>query len=385
MKRIAVAGSTGSIGTQALDIIARRPDLFEARVLAAGSQVDKLIAQALRFRPALAVIADESKYARLREALEPEGIATACGPTALAEACTRDDVDTVLTATVGYSGLEPTLRAIDAGKDIALANKETLVVAGELVMKRAAASATRIYPVDSEHSAIYQCLRGEQPENVDRLIITASGGPFRSLSEHELEKVTVEQALQHPSWSMGAKITVDSATMLNKAFEIIEARWLFDIPADRITPVVHPQSIVHSMVEFVDGSIKAQLGVPDMRLPISYALGETTRLASADYRLRLADIASLSFENPDYGRFPCLGLAAESFRRGGNAACVINAANEIANEAFRQGRIGFTDIYRVIEATLDSVDHTDSPTYDDFVASNSAARRVAAEFIALKL
>lgn len=385
MKRIAVAGSTGSIGTQALDIIARRPDLFEARVLAAGSQVDKLIAQALRFRPALAVIADESKYARLREALEPEGIATACGPTALAEACARDDVDTVLTATVGYSGLEPTLRAIDAGKDIALANKETLVVAGELVMKRAAASATRIYPVDSEHSAIYQCLRGEQPENVERLIITASGGPFRSLSEHELEKVTVEQALQHPSWSMGAKITVDSATMLNKAFEIIEARWLFDIPADRITPVVHPQSIVHSMVEFVDGSIKAQLGVPDMRLPISYALGETTRLASADYRLRLADIASLSFENPDYGRFPCLGLAAESFRRGGNAACVINAANEIANEAFRQGRIGFTDIYRVIEATLDSVDHTDSPTYDDFVASNSAARRVAAEFIASKL
>ena len=240
MKRIAVAGSTGSIGTQALDIIARRPDLFEARVLAAGSQVDKLIAQALRFRPALAVIADESKYARLREALEPEGIATACGPTALAEACTRDDVDTVLTATVGYSGLEPTLRAIEAGKDIALANKETLVVAGELVMKRAAASATRIYPVDSEHSAIYQCLRGEQPENVERLIITASGGPFRSLSEHELEKVTVEQALQHPSWSMGAKITVDSATMLNKAFEIIEARWLFDIPADRITPVVHP-------------------------------------------------------------------------------------------------------------------------------------------------
>lgn len=385
MKRIAVAGSTGSIGTQALDIIARRPDLFEARVLAAGSQVDKLIAQALRFRPALAVIADESKYARLREALEPEGIATACGPTALAEACTRDDVDTVLTATVGYSGLEPTLRAIEAGKDIALANKETLVVAGELVMKRAAASATRIYPVDSEHSAIYQCLRGEQPENVERLIITASGGPFRSLSEHELEKVTVEQALQHPSWSMGAKITVDSATMLNKAFEIIEARWLFDIPADRITPVVHPQSIVHSMVEFVDGSIKAQLGVPDMRLPISYALGETTRLASADYRLRLADIASLSFEKPDYGRFPCLSLAAESFRRGGNAACVINAANEIANEAFRQGRIGFTDIYRVIEATLDSVDHTDSPTYDDFVASNSAARRVAAEFIASKL
>lgn len=385
MKRIAVAGSTGSIGTQALDIIARRPDLFEARVLAAGSQVDKLIAQALRFRPALAVIADESKYARLREALSPEGIATACGPAALAEACTRDDVDTVLTATVGYSGLEPTLRAIDAGKDIALANKETLVVAGELVMKRAAASATRIYPVDSEHSAIYQCLRGEQPENVERLIITASGGPFRSLSEHELEKVTVEQALQHPSWSMGAKITVDSATMLNKAFEIIEARWLFDIPADRITPVVHPQSIVHSMVEFVDGSIKAQLGVPDMRLPISYALGETTRLASADYRLRLADIASLSFEKPDYERFPCLGLAAESFRRGGNAACVINAANEIANEAFRQGRIGFTDIYRVIEATLDSVDHTDSPTYDDFVASNSAARRMAAEFIASKL
>ena len=372
MKRIAVAGSTGSIGTQALDIIARRPDLFEARVLAAGSQVDKLIAQALRFRPALAVIADESKYARLREALEPEGIATACGPTALAEACTRDDVDTVLTATVGYSGLEPTLRAIEAGKDIALANKETLVVAGELVMKRAAASATRIYPVDSEHSAIYQCLRGEQPENVERLIITASGGPFRSLSEHGLEKVTVGQALQHPSWSMGAKITVDSATMLNKAFEIIEARWLFDIPADRITPVVHPQSIVHSMVEFVDGAVMAQLGTPDMKLPIQYALFYPDRRPMQENNIDFFKLGRITFEEPDMEVFTGLKLAYEAFRAGGSMPTVFNAANEKAVSLFLQDKIGFLDIPELIGACMQNHHVIANPTVEQILEAEAA-------------
>lgn len=378
MKRIAVAGSTGSIGRQALDIIAANPGLFEARVLTAGRNVDLLIEQSRKLRPALAVIADETLYTRLDEALRPLGIATGAGAAALADAVERDDVDMVLTATVGYSGLEPTLRAVAAGKDIALANKETLVVAGELVMKRLKSSKSRIFPVDSEHSAIYQCLRGEDAKAVSRLIITASGGPFRTFNAEQLERVTPAQALRHPHWAMGDKITIDSATMLNKAFEIIEARWLFDIPGERITPMVHPQSIVHSMVEFSDGSIKAQLGVPDMHLPIRYALAEGRRLADSGRRLSLAQMATLTFEQPDYELFPCLGLAQTALTRGGNTACVINAANEIANEAFRRGQTGFTDIYRVITDTLDSVDYIATPDYDDYVQTNDTARRIAA-------
>ena len=369
MKRIAVAGSTGSIGTQALDIIARRPDLFEARVLAAGSQVDKLIAQALRFRPALAVIADESKYARLREALEPEGIATACGPTALAEACTRDDVDTVLTATVGYSGLEPTLRAIEAGKDIALANKETLVVAGELVMKRAAASATRIYPVDSEHSAIFQCLMGclDRAE-VKRLILTCSGGPFFGKTREELVCMTKSDALRHPNWKMGAKITVDCATLMNKGLEIIEAMRLYDLPLLKVEAVIHRQSVVHSLVEFVDGAVLAQLGVPDMRIPIQYALTWPDRLPSPVPELDFAALKHLSFDVADDETFRCLAAAKKAIRKGGLGPCAANGANEEAVRLFLQDKIGFLDIGRLVEGMVDSDsfggDYTLQDVYD---------------------
>lgn len=379
MKRIAVLGSTGSIGTQTLEIIAENPGLFRAEVLAAGHNVDRLIDQAVRFRPSLAVIADESCYPRLRQALDPLGIKSAAGDAALADAAALAEVDTVLTATVGYSGLEPTLRAIAAGKDIALANKETLVVAGELVMGQLKNSPSRILPVDSEHSAIFQCLQGEDSASVSRLLITASGGPFRHMSAADLVKVTPAEALRHPRWTMGAKITIDSATMLNKAFEIIEARWLFDIAPEKIVPLLHPQSVIHSMVEFSDGAVKAQLGVPDMHLPIRYALGDATRIEDIHRRLSLADIATLTFEEPDYGRFPCLGLASLALSDGGTSACVINAANEIANDAFRRGFVKFTDIYRIIMNTLEATPFIASPTYEDYVATNDEARRVAIE------
>lgn len=382
MKRIAVAGSTGSIGTQTLDIIAANPDRFRATVLTAGRNADLLVEQALRHRPALAVIDDVAAYRRVREALAPHGIETACGPEALADAMDRDDVDMVVTATVGYSGLAPTLRAITAGKDIALANKETLVVAGQLVTGLLRRSESRVYPVDSEHSAIYQCLVGEDPSTVERLVITASGGPFLHLDAARLSHVTAEQALRHPNWNMGAKITIDSATMLNKAFEIIEARWLFDIAPERITALVHPQSIVHSMVEFRDGAVKAQLGTPDMHLPIRYALGEASRLESRRPPLTLAHMASLTFEEPDLRRFPCLSLAHTALSRGGNAPCVINAANEIANAAFREGRIGFNDIYRIITDTLGHTGYIAEPTYADLVATNAEARARATEYVA---
>lgn len=379
MKRIAVLGSTGSIGTQTLEIIAENPGLFRAEVLAAGHNVDRLIDQAVRFRPSLAVIADESCYPRLRQALDPLGIKSAAGDAALADAAALAEVDTVLTATVGYSGLEPTLRAIAAGKDIGLANKETLVVAGELVMRQLKNSPSRILPVDSEHSAIFQCLQGEDSASVSRLLITASGGPFRHMSAADLVKVTPAEALRHPRWTMGAKITIDSATMLNKAFEIIEARWLFDIAPEKIVPLIHPQSVIHSMVEFSDGAVKAQLGVPDMHLPIRYALGDATRIEDIHRRLSLPDIATLTFEEPDYERFPCLGLASLALSDGGTSACVINAANEIANDAFRRGFVKFTDIYRIIMNTLEATPFIASPTYEDYVATNDEARRVAIE------
>lgn len=379
MKRIAVLGSTGSIGTQTLEIIAENPGLFRAEVLAAGHNVDRLIDQSVRFRPSLAVIADESCYPRLRQALDPLGVKSAAGDAALADAAALAEVDTVLTATVGYSGLEPTLRAIAAGKDIALANKETLVVAGELVMEQLKNSPSRILPVDSEHSAIFQCLQGEDSASVSRLLITASGGPFRHMSAADLVKVTPAEALRHPRWTMGAKITIDSATMLNKAFEIIEARWLFDIAPEKIVPLIHPQSVIHSMVEFSDGAVKAQLGVPDMHLPIRYALGDATRIEDIHRRLSLADIATLTFEEPDYERFPCLGLASLALSDGGTSACVINAANEIANDAFRRGFVKFTDIYRIIMNTLEATPFIASPTYEDYVATNGEARRVAIE------
>lgn len=367
---IALLGSTGSIGTQTLDIVERFPDRFHVTVLAAGRNVNLLIEQSLRHRPSLAIIADETKYARLHEALSPLGIETAAGDQALADAMERPDFDTVVTATVGYSGLLPTVRAIRAGKDIALANKETLVVAGELVTRMLAESSSKVIPVDSEHSAIYQCLQGEDPASVNKLIITASGGPFRTWTREQTAGVTAEQALKHPRWNMGAKITIDSATMLNKAFEIIEARWLFDIPVSRIEAVVHPQSIVHSMVEFIDGAVKAQLGIPDMHLPIRYALGDATRLPRNERGMSLTDYAQLTFEKPDPVKFPCLSLAPLALERGGNAACIINAANEVAVASFLHGEVSFPGIYDTITDALDHIPFIATPTLDDYVATH---------------
>lgn len=378
-RRIAVLGSTGSIGTQTLDIISTYPELFKAQVLVAGHNSRMLTEQALRLRPALAVIADESKYGEVRDALAPAGIEVQAGAQAVADAAAREDVDTVVTATVGYSGLEPTIRAIRAGKDIALANKETLVVAGALITRLLEQSASGIYPVDSEHSAIYQCLQGEDPSTVAKLIITASGGPFRNYPAEKLDDVSVADALHHPKWSMGAKITIDSATMMNKAFEIIEARWLFGIPVEKIEAVVHPQSIIHSMVQFADGAVKAQLGLPDMHLPISYALGQRQRLRTVEPQMTLDHYRTLTFEEPDTKRFPCMTLAKYALERGGTTACVINAANEIAVSAFLAGKMRFTDIYRLIVQTLEQVPLTAEPEYEDYVATNSEARRKAQE------
>lgn len=376
-KNIAILGSTGSIGRQTLDIIAEYPDRFCATVLVAGSKVEQLIEQAIKFRPQYALIADESKYAQLQEALAPLGIHTAAGAQAIADAMTLDCIDTVVTATVGYSGLAPTISAIKANKDIALANKETLVVAGELVTELLKKSTSKVIPVDSEHSAIYQCLVGEEPQSVKRLIITASGGPFRTFDAERLKTVTVKDALRHPNWDMGAKITIDSATMLNKAFEIIEAHWLFGIDANRIDAVVHPQSIIHSMVEFVDGAVKAQLGLPDMHLPIRYALGDASRLATNEPSLTLADYANLTFEAPDANRFPGINLSYYALEKGGNAACVINAANEIAVAAFLREQIGFLDIYKIILQSLEKMPFVALPSYEDYVNTNSATREYA--------
>lgn len=380
-KRIAVLGSTGSIGTQTLDIILAYPELFKAQVLVAGRNAGKLIEQSIIHKPALAIIADESRYCEVRDALAPYGIDVGAGARAIADAVCRDDVDTVLTATVGYSGLEPTIHAIKAGKDIALANKETLVVAGDLITRLLKESVSRVLPVDSEHSAIYQCLVGENPDTVAKLIITASGGPFRTLSRERLAEVTVEDALRHPNWAMGAKITIDSASMMNKAFEIIEARWLFGVTAERIEAVVHPQSIIHSMVQFTDGAVKAQLGLPDMHLPIRYALGDATRLDTTDRAMELADYRMLTFERPDTEKFPCLTFAHRALTDGGTTACVINAANEIAVAEFLKGNIRFVDIYPLIERTLEAVPHTAQPEYDDYVATNRMARECAREMV----
>lgn len=383
-KRIAILGSTGSIGIQTLDIISRNPALFEVSTLIGGSRLEPLVAQAKAYNPKRVIIADERQKGALTAALSGSGIEVAAGDAAIAESMLADDTDMVVTATVGYSGLLPTIRAIESGKDIALANKETLVVAGELVTEMLSKSHTRVIPVDSEHSAIYQCLVGEDSAKIKQLIITASGGPFRTLPKEALASVTAAQALKHPNWDMGAKITIDSATMLNKAFEIIEARWLFNVDGDKISAVVHPQSIVHSMVEFEDGAVKAQLGIPDMHLPISYALGETHRLPTGERPLTLADYRTLTFEAPDTDKFPCLTLAHYSLERGGNTACVVNAANEIANEAFRRDQIGFNDIFDVITRTIGLVGFIERPTLDDYIATNTEARNIASELIKKK-
>lgn len=380
-KRIALLGSTGSIGTQTLDIISRNPADFEAVTLIGGSRVAPLVGQALAYRPRRVVIADAARYADVVAALAGTGISVAAGEEAILAEMQADDVDMVVTATVGYSGLLPTIKAIEAGKDIALANKETLVVAGELVNELLRASGSKVYPVDSEHSAIFQCLEGEDPKRVSRLIVTASGGPFRSLPEEMLANVTASQALKHPNWDMGAKITIDSATMLNKAFELIEARWLFNMRPEQICAVVHPQSIVHSMVEFTDGAVKAQLGIPDMHLPISYALGAKVRRPTGERPLTIADYQTLTFEVPDEKKFPCLTLAHFAMTRGGNTACVVNAANEIVNLAFRRDRARFTDIYKVITRTVDRATYVARPTLDDYIQSNNEARAIAADLV----
>lgn len=380
-KQIAILGSTGSIGTQTLDIIQEYPELFRASVLVAGNNVKLLIEQALQHKPDIAVIANDSKFGELKAALEPVGIKVASGSQAVAEAMEYDKVDIVVTAAVGYSGLIPTLHAIKAGKRIALANKETLVVAGELVTRMLKDSASEIIPVDSEHSAIFQSLAGEDPSTVRRLIITASGGPFRCKSAEELASVTVSDALSHPNWAMGAKITIDSASMMNKAFEIIEARWLFNVDPDKIMAVVHPQSIVHSMVEFEDGAVKAQLGLPDMHLPIRYALGNATRLSTAEKGLTVAGYSKLEFFEPDVEKFPLIKMGHYALSRGGNTACVINAANEIAVDAFLRGKIKFLQIKDIIESTLAKIEYIAQPELEDYISTNHKARCVASETV----
>ena len=381
VKNIAVLGATGSIGRQTLDIISRHPELYRATVLSAGSRVNELIEAARRFRPSVAIIAREDLLPALKDALEPLGIICRAGDKALAESVEADDVDMVLTATVGYSGLIPTIHAIKAGKDIALANKETLVVAGDLITKLLTDSKTKVYPVDSEHSAIAQCLRGEDTRTIRRLLITASGGPFRTWDKDRIYNATPADALRHPNWNMGAKITIDSASMVNKAFEIIEAKHLFGVEANQIKAVVHPQSIVHSMVEFDDGAIKAQLGVPDMRLPIAYALGCDTRLPDAAHALSIHDFASLTFEDVDTDRFPTVSLAYEALEKGGTFACTFNAANEVAVKAFLEEKIPFGEIFRTIRTTLERASFVPHPTLDDYIASNSESRQIAQDII----
>ena len=380
-RNIALLGSTGSIGRQTLEVVSEYPDLFQAWVLVANNSADLLIEQALKYAPQMVVIANEAHYEKVKSALAHTHIEVQAGSQAVAECVTAPEIDIVVTAMVGYSGLEPTIKAIEAGKPIALANKETLVVAGELITRLLKSSSSVLYPVDSEHGAFYQCLIGERHEDINKLILTASGGPFRTFPIEKLTHVTAADALKHPNWDMGAKITIDSATMMNKGFEMIEAKWLYDVSEHDIEIVVHPQSIVHSMVEFKDGSVKAQLGLPDMRIPIRYALGLPGRLASESKKMTVSDYANLTFELPDYNKFPLLNTAYEAATRGGNAPCVMNAANEIAVAAFLQNKIKFIDIYKSIEQTLAWAPFVEAPGYLDYVNSNAEARAFAASLI----
>ena len=379
-KRIAILGSTGSIGTQALQVIEEHADLFEARVLTAGRNAELLVEQARRFLPQCVVIAEEARYDDARAALADTDVQVYAGADALVQVVELPSVDMVLTALVGFSGLRPTLSAIQARKPIALANKETLVVAGELVTRLALEHHVPLLPVDSEHSAIFQSMMGEEAAP-EKIILTASGGPFRSFTLDQLSQVTPEQALRHPNWDMGAKITIDSATMMNKGFEVIEAKWLFGMEAKDIEVVVHPQSVIHSAVQYADGAVKAQLGVPDMRVPIQLALSYPRRLASSFPRLDFFSVGSLTFEQPDQERFRCLALAYEALRRGGNIPCVLNAANEVVNLAFRQGRCGFLQMAELIERTLETIPFRKDNTLEDYLACDAEARRVAASFL----
>ncbi len=380
-KRIAVLGSTGSIGTQALDVINAHPEKFEVEVLTAYNNVELLIKQAIQFVPKIVVIGNPDKYQFLKEALVHFPIQIMAGTDAVAEVVKHESVDMVLTAMVGYSGLLPTINTIKAGKHIALANKETLVVAGELVNRLAFENNVHILPVDSEHSAIFQCLQGESHESVEKIILTASGGPFVGKDIEFLKKVTKKEALKHPCWEMGAKITIDSASLMNKGFEVIEARWLFNISPDKIDVIVHRQSIVHSMVQFRDGSIKAQMGLPDMRLPIQYALGYPERLKSTFTRFDFTQYPSLTFELPDTKNFPNLTLAFDALRLGGNRPCVLNAANEVVVEAFLHDKIGFLEMSQIIEQTLEKIPYIATPDYENYKQTNEEAKQFSRSLI----
>lgn len=376
-KRIAILGSTGSIGTQALDVVREQPERFQVELLTCGNNVDLLIKQALEFTPNAVVIGDPAKLDQVKEVLFPAGIKAYAGAEALEQAVTMEGIDLVLTALVGYAGLRPTLAAIAAGKHIALANKETLVVAGELVTKAAREKGVNIYPVDSEHSAIFQCLAGEWHNPIEKIVLTASGGPFRGRTREELAKVTKAQALKHPNWDMGAKITIDSASLMNKGLEAIEAKWLFDLRKDQIEIIVHPQSIIHSIVQFRDGSMKAQMGLPDMKLPIQYAMAYPDRLSTTWPRFDFLNYPSLTFEQPDLSTFRNLALALDAMDRGGNAPCVLNAANEVAVELFLRDAIGFLEMSDLVEHCLQTVSFIPNPSLPDLEASDAEARRVA--------
>ena len=378
-RQLAILGSTGSIGTQALEVVSEHSDLFEVYALTANNQVDLLINQARKYMPEVVVIANERKYPELKEALEDLPIKVWAGADAIAQMVQSEPIDMVLTAMVGYSGLRPTISAIKAGKAIALANKETLVVAGELIMKLAAEHKVPILPVDSEHSAIFQCLTGAYDNPIEKILLTASGGPFRRKTLEELATVTKAQALRHPNWTMGAKITIDSASMMNKGFEMIEAKWLFDVTPDQVQVVVHPQSVIHSMVQFEDGAVIAQLGIPDMKLPIAYAFSFPTRMRSMAPRLDFNQYSTLTFEEPDMERFRNSAFAFEAARQGGNMPCILNAANEVVVAAFLQDRIGFLQMSDVIEQTMRKASFIVNPSYEDYVATDTEARRLAAE------
>ena len=381
MKRIAILGSTGSIGTQTLDVVREHADEYEAYALTAGHNAELLIAQAREFHPEVVVIADESRYETVREALADLPIKVWAGAEAIGDAASLPDVDVVVTAMVGFAGLRPTVAAIEAGKTIALANKETLVVAGELITELAVKHRAPILPVDSEHSAIFQSLVGEDGNAIDKILLTASGGPFRTTPIEELANVTAARALKHPNWEMGAKITIDSATMMNKGFEMIEAKWLFGVEPERIEVLVHPESIVHSAVQLADGGVKAQLGVPDMRLPIQYALSFPRRMSLSGERLDLAALGRLTFELPDFDKFDCLRIAYEAIAAGGNLPCVVNAANEVANAAFRRGAVGFLDIPRLIRRAMTDATRCQRASLSDYLASDAEVRRLVAGYL----
>lgn len=381
MKRIAILGSTGSIGKQALDVIKQHPDQFEAYVLTAGNNAELLVEQAIEFQPNCVVIANESKYDAVSAALQNYPIKVYAGSEALCQVVENQAIDIVLTAMVGFAGLRPTVAAIKAHKTLALANKETLVVAGSIIQKLCFDNKVSILPVDSEHSAIFQCLNGEQYNRIQRILLTASGGPFRKMSKEQLEGVTPEQALKHPNWKMGAKITIDSASMMNKGFEMIEAHWLYNVAPKDIQVVVHPESVIHSAVEFEDGAVIAQLGTPDMRLPIQYAFSFPKRLLLQTERLDLFKLQSLHFEEADAERFPCLRLAYEAIEQGGNMPCILNAAGEVTNLAFRNKQIGFMDMPKFIEKAIHEAQFIANPTLDDLFATDKAIRELTQSYI----